>query len=279
MSGQRVVIYQPTGLMSNRQAPATVGHGVRAATGYGRHGEAVGSRRGQACRPRRQAYEGAMNTSRHVLLFGAESSICIDLIESLRRAGIGIAGSILTGPPEWDQDGIEPVVPEDPLPDRLRGIPCVLPWLAPGLRRDRALRAERLGLEPLDALVDPTAVLPRAITIGRGAYVNSGVTVGGQVSFGQYVFLNRGSSVGHHSLFDDFVSLGPGAVVAARVRLGRGVFVGAGAVVAPGVQVGANTVIGSGASVFRDLPANVLAVGNPARIARTGVAGYQGIGV
>ena len=36
----------------------------------------------------------------------------------------------------------------------------------------------------------------------------------------------------------------------------------------PGVSIGANTVVGAGAVVTRDLPANVVAVGNPARVVR-----------
>ena len=44
-----------------------------------------------------------------------------------------------------------------------------------------------------------------------------------------------------------------------------GVWLGGGAIVCPGVTVGENTVVGAGAVVVKDLPAGVLAVGNPAR--------------
>jgi maltose O-acetyltransferase len=46
------------------------------------------------------------------------------------------------------------------------------------------------------------------------------------------------------------------------------VWLGGGVIVLPGVTIGANTVVGSGAVVTRDLPPNVLAVGNPARVVR-----------
>lgn len=52
------------------------------------------------------------------------------------------------------------------------------------------------------------------------------------------------------------------------VRIGRNVWIGAGAVILPGVTVGDNTVIGAGSVVTRDLPSDVVAVGNPCRVLR-----------
>jgi maltose O-acetyltransferase len=49
------------------------------------------------------------------------------------------------------------------------------------------------------------------------------------------------------------------------IAIGNNVWLGGGAIVCPGVTIGENTVVGAGAVVTRDLPANVLAVGNPAR--------------
>ncbi len=52
------------------------------------------------------------------------------------------------------------------------------------------------------------------------------------------------------------------------VKIGNNVWIGAGAVVLPGVTIGDNTVIGAGSVVTRDVPANVVAVGNPCRVVR-----------
>ena len=52
------------------------------------------------------------------------------------------------------------------------------------------------------------------------------------------------------------------------IAIGDNVWLGGGAIVLPGVTIGANTVVGAGAVVNRDLPADVVAVGNPARVVR-----------
>lgn len=52
------------------------------------------------------------------------------------------------------------------------------------------------------------------------------------------------------------------------VAIGDDVWIGGGAIICPGVTIGARTVIGAGAVVVRDVPADVLAVGNPCRIVR-----------
>ena len=52
------------------------------------------------------------------------------------------------------------------------------------------------------------------------------------------------------------------------VHIGKNCWIGAGAIILPGVTIGDNTVIGAGSVVTRDIPANVVAVGNPCRVMR-----------
>lgn len=52
------------------------------------------------------------------------------------------------------------------------------------------------------------------------------------------------------------------------ITIGDNVWLGGGAIVLPGVTIGDNSVIGAGAVVTRDVPANSIAVGNPARVVR-----------
>ena len=52
------------------------------------------------------------------------------------------------------------------------------------------------------------------------------------------------------------------------VHIGKNVWIGAGSVILPGVTIGDNSVIGAGSIVTRDIPANVVALGNPCRVVR-----------
>lgn len=108
------------------------------------------------------------------------------------------------------------------------------------------------------------------ISIGARTFVNFGlvaldpgtITIGSDVQIGPNVQLLTAT----HPLDADLRrSKWEGAepvVVADNVWLGGGV------IVLPGVTIGENTVVGAGAVVSRDLPADVVAVGNPARVIR-----------
>lgn len=52
------------------------------------------------------------------------------------------------------------------------------------------------------------------------------------------------------------------------IHIGKNCWIGAGAILTPGVTIGDNTVIGAGSVVTKDIPANVVAVGNPCRVMR-----------
>ena len=52
------------------------------------------------------------------------------------------------------------------------------------------------------------------------------------------------------------------------VHIGKNCWLGAGVIVLPGVTIGDNTVIGAGSVVTKDIPSNVVAVGNPCRVLR-----------
>lgn len=61
---------------------------------------------------------------------------------------------------------------------------------------------------------------------------------------------------------------GGGVEFGKPVRIGNNVWIGGSTVICPGVTIGDNSVIGAGSVVTRDIPAGVVAVGNPCRVLR-----------
>lgn len=59
-----------------------------------------------------------------------------------------------------------------------------------------------------------------------------------------------------------------GKELAHPIKIGHNVWIGGGAIIGPGVSIGDNSVIGAGSIVVKDIPANVVAVGNPCTVIR-----------
>jgi len=215
------------------------------------------------------------NQMRSVVIYGVGSPIVVDFEESLSRAGVAVAAAVRNHPGEVRLLNQAPLIERSGLTAEMISLPFLAPFFTPGNRQKVVKEASDAGFALGFSLIDPSVPAPRSLVHGQGLYVNAGCTLGGASQFGEFVFLNRGASVGHHAQFGRFVSVGPGAVVAGSVSLGDGVVIGAGAVVLPEVTIGKNSVVGAGAVVMKDVPDNCLVLGIPAKVARTGIAGFN----
>lgn len=110
------------------------------------------------------------------------------------------------------------------------------------------------------------------LRIGAGCLVQQGCVLTTDVALGDFVLLNLGCTVGHDARLADFCSLMPHANVGGAARLETGVYLGTNATVIQDVRIGARTVLGAGAVAVRDLPADITAVGIPAKE----VLGFKG---
>jgi sugar O-acyltransferase (sialic acid O-acetyltransferase NeuD family) len=126
----------------------------------------------------------------------------------------------------------------------------------------RRFRARGLRLA---SLVHPDASVCATATLGLGTQVLAQAVVAADAVVGEACIVNHRASVDHECRLGDGVHLAPGATLCGLVRLADNVMIGAGAVVLPRLSIGENSIIGAGAVVTRDLPANVVVVGNPAR--------------
>lgn len=111
---------------------------------------------------------------------------------------------------------------------------------------------------------------------------------GHNVHFGKNVYANFNLTMvdDTHICVGDYTLFGPNVIVATAghpilpelrqkayqynmpVHIGKNCWIGAGAIIVPGVTIGDNVVIGAGSIVTKDIPSDVVAVGNPCRILR-----------
>lgn len=128
--------------------------------------------------------------------------------------------------------------------------------------------------------------------VGEGSYIEPPLHSnwgGRHTHLGKQVYANFGLTLvdDTHIYVGDYTMLGPNVVLATAghpilpelrgeralqynlpIHIGRNCWLGAGVIVMPGVTIGDNSVIGAGSVVTKDVPANVVAVGNPCRVLR-----------
>lgn len=136
----------------------------------------------------------------------------------------------------------------------------------------RALFSELIG-QPVDesfALFPPVySDFGKNIKVGKNVFINSGCCFQDQGG----VEIGDGCLIGHQVVFatlnHDLVPSKRGNMFPAPIRLGKNVWVGSHATILAGVTVGDNAVIAAGAVVAKDVPANTVVGGVPAKVIKT----------
>jgi sugar O-acyltransferase (sialic acid O-acetyltransferase NeuD family) len=216
---------------------------------------------------------------KRIVLYGIGSPLIVDAEEACARAGIKIvAGVRNVDARDWVSSAVR-IVPSDAVTDELRRYPIVVAMFTPGHRQRAFEAAVADGFAQAATLIDPTSVLARSAEFGSGVFVNAGCVIGGACRIGDRVLINRSASLGHHAQLADYVSIGPGVVLAGAVTVGRGATICAGAVVLPEVSIGENAVIAAGCVVRESVAPRTLVGGNPGRVLRPAIAGYNDLTV
>ena len=152
-------------------------------------------------------------------------------------------------------------------------------------------------LPPLEAEKKARLLQKMFAEIGENCYIETPFRAnwgGHHVHFGRNIYANFNLTLvdDTHIYVGDYTMIGPNVTIATAghpilpglrekayqynqpVHIGRNCWLGAGVIVLPGVTIGDNTVIGAGSVVTKDIPANVVAVGNPCRVMR-GIDGHD----
>ena len=108
------------------------------------------------------------------------------------------------------------------------------------------------------------------VHFGNGIYANSNLTIvdDGHVYIGDKVMFGPNVTIATANHPIDPTLRAKGLQYNKDVYIGENTWIGAGVIIVPGVRIGKNAVIGGGSVVTKDIPDNVVAVGNPCRVLR-----------
>jgi acetyltransferase EpsM len=121
----------------------------------------------------------------------------------------------------------------------------------------------------LATAIHPSAIIAPGVEVGKGTVIAAGVIVNPAARIGDNCIINTAALVEHECVVEDGVHICPGVRLAGAVHVKRGAWVGIGSTVKDKILIGEHSMIGAGSVVVRDIPANVIAYGNPARVQRS----------
>ncbi len=125
---------------------------------------------------------------------------------------------------------------------------------------------QQIEADQYSILVHPTVYRPGTAVLEGGNLIEPGVIISSHATLQFGATIKRGSSIGHHAVIGAFTEINPGVVLSSGVNIGKGCILGTGAMVKNGVTIGDNTIIGMGSVVTKDIPAGVVAYGNPCKV-------------
>jgi sugar O-acyltransferase (sialic acid O-acetyltransferase NeuD family) len=114
-----------------------------------------------------------------------------------------------------------------------------------------------------------TIVHHKSVVLGRvnpGCVVAPGAVIAPNALLLDHVVVNYNATFGHDCVIEELSIVGPGASIGGWCKVGKGVYIGAGALIREKLRIGDNAIIGMGAVVTKDVPANMVAIGIPARL-------------
>lgn len=109
-----------------------------------------------------------------------------------------------------------------------------------------------------------TAIRPHMVKIGRNVIVMPGclmMSAGGiTIEDGVQIAANVQLISNNHDLYERQI------ITCKPVHIGKNVWIGAGSTILPGVTIGENAVVGAASVVTKDVPADTIVAGNPAKV-------------
>lgn len=117
----------------------------------------------------------------------------------------------------------------------------------------------------LTSLVHPEVYIPKSTKVGIGTIINKFVSITSDITIGENVYIHPMACIGHDSIIGKNVIISSFVDVAGNCVVGNEAFLAIGTILKHGITIGEKSILGLGSIVHRNIPSNVIAMGNPAR--------------
>jgi len=199
---------------------------------------------------------------------GGYCKVVISILKKLDN--FEIAGIVDNYKAETLINGIKIIGTDDDLRDIYKSGVC---WvlITVGSTKDNIKRcklfnlAKKIGYK-FPIIISPKAVVDEKVKIGKGTVIRPGCIIDVDSYIGKNCIVSTNATVGHDCIIDDHCHIAPGVHFSGFVEVGKLSFIGVAATIIQGIKIGKNVTIGAGSVVIKDIPDNVVAVGNPAKI-------------
>ncbi len=118
-------------------------------------------------------------------------------------------------------------------------------------------------------IISQEATVDESSKVDEGTIIMPGSIINIDSSIGKNCIINTGAIIEHDCKIGNHCHITSGVHIAGAVEIDKLSFIGIGATVIQGIKIGKNVTIGAGSVVIKNIPDNVIAVGNPAKIIKS----------
>ena len=133
-----------------------------------------------------------------------------------------------------------------------------------------AVREEKFNLLKNDGIATPSLIhpdvhIPDTTKIGEGTVIQYGCFISSNITIGDNVFVQPQCNIGHDDELADGCIISGFGNLAGNVSIGKYTYIGLSVAVKERVNIGNYSIVGMGSIVYKDIPDEMIALGNPAR--------------
>ncbi len=118
-------------------------------------------------------------------------------------------------------------------------------------------------------IISPEAIVDESIKINEGTIIMPGSILSIDSSIGKNCIINTGAIIEHDCKIGNHCHVAPGVHISGAANIGELSFIGIGATIIQQIKIGKNVTIGAGSVVIKDIPDNIITLGNPAKIIKS----------